>query len=79
VPPYLSADEVAELAALLGDAPRRVGLVARVLDAAEQRRGVDLRLEEARSLVQRLRRLQDYPDEVEADRLRLAWSRLLLR
>jgi hypothetical protein len=40
---------------------------------------VDLRLEEARSLVQGLRRLRDNPDEVEADRLRLAWSRLLLR
>lgn len=41
---HLSAAEVAELADLLDDAPVRAGLVDEVLQAAEQRRGMTLRL-----------------------------------
>ena len=39
---YLTADQVAELAELIEDAPRRVGLVDQVLQAAEQGRGLTL-------------------------------------
>jgi hypothetical protein len=41
---YLTAAQVAELAELLEDAPFRVGVVEQVLQAAEQRRGMTLRL-----------------------------------
>ena len=41
---YLTADEVAELAELLEDEPRRVGLVDEVLQAAAEGRGMTLRL-----------------------------------
>jgi hypothetical protein len=41
---YLDASEVAELAELLADAPFRVGIVDEVLCAAEEQRGMTLRL-----------------------------------
>lgn len=42
---YLRPDEVAELAALLTEAPRRVGLVEKVLQAAAEGRGMALDLQ----------------------------------
>ena len=42
---YLSAAQVAELAELLEDAPVRTGMVDQVLQAAEERRGMTLRLQ----------------------------------
>lgn len=42
---YLSAAEVAELADLLEDAPRRVGIVDEVLEAAAAGRGLTLTLQ----------------------------------
>jgi hypothetical protein len=47
---YLNASQVAELAELLEDAPVRVGVVDQVLQAAEERRGMTLRLNEAARL-----------------------------
>ena len=44
---YLNASEVAELAALLEDAPARVGVVDEVLQAASEGRGMTLRLHPA--------------------------------
>lgn len=44
---HLNASEVAELAELLEEAPVRVGTVDQVLQAAEERRGMTLRLDEA--------------------------------
>jgi hypothetical protein len=44
---HLKASEVAELAELLEEAPIRVGIVDQVLQAAEERRGMTLRLDEA--------------------------------
>jgi hypothetical protein len=41
---YLSAIQLAELADLLEDAPRRVGVVELVLQAAAEGRGMTLRL-----------------------------------
>jgi hypothetical protein len=77
MPPYLDARQVAELAALLDDAPCRIGLVARVLDAAECGRGLDLRTDEIRSLVRQLARRPDDPDRGDVDRIRSEWRRLL--
>jgi hypothetical protein len=79
VPPYLNADEVAELAALLVDAPRRVGLVARVLDAAERGRGLDLRTDGVHSILQGLSQFPGNPDENPSGvaRKRAQWRRLL--
>jgi hypothetical protein len=43
---YLNASEVAELAELLEEQPVRAGLVDKVLQAAEEGRGMTLRLRE---------------------------------
>jgi hypothetical protein len=43
---YLNASQVEELAELLEEAPVRVGIVEEVLQAAEERRGMILRLYE---------------------------------
>jgi hypothetical protein len=45
---YLSARQVAELAELMEDAPRRVGLVDAVLQAAAEGRGMTLVLADER-------------------------------
>lgn len=43
---YLTAAQVAELAELLEDAPRRVGVIDQVLEAAAQGRGMTLLLQQ---------------------------------
>lgn len=43
---YLNASQVEELAELLEEAPVRVGIVEEVLQAAEERRGMILRLDD---------------------------------
>lgn len=45
---HLNASEFAELAELLEEAPVRIGKVDQVLQAAEERRGMTLRLDETR-------------------------------
>jgi hypothetical protein len=48
---YLNASEVAELAELLEEAPVRAGIVDEVLQAAEEHRGLTLRLRELDEVV----------------------------
>jgi hypothetical protein len=48
---YLNASEVAELAELLEEAPVRAALVDEVLQAAEEGRGMTLRLKELQEVL----------------------------
>jgi len=68
----LSAAEVAELAELLDDAPRRSGLVEEVLQAAAEGRGMTLALVEPGSKLPRpaLKRAARTGADPDADRRR---------